>query len=284
MRRWRFRVPGFVLTALMAGAGPSAHAQQPRAIVDQYCTGCHNSKLKTGGLAFDSAVGDNPADHPEIWEKVVRRLRVRSMHRRLGLLRPSDATYVSLIGALESSLGPRTGRDASEPWPYRHVPPLEPHRISKRHSRSAGTRNRCRAPVAERRCEFWVRQCHGGRALPYPARTLLRFGRTQDQPPCARQPEKYKSPNGDTVTYPPDLTQEEHAPTSFPWEPEGAWHSPTPSAVDAEYEIQVRLTRDRNEHVEGTHGKDTGGIPAGWQHASDCLPSSRPAAAKIITR
>ena len=55
MRSWRDRVPGFVLTALMAGAALSANAQEPRAVVNQYCIACHNSKLKTAGLALDAS-------------------------------------------------------------------------------------------------------------------------------------------------------------------------------------------------------------------------------------
>ena len=41
----------------------------------QYCSGCHNSKTKSGGLAFDIADTRNPA----IWEKIDHRLRARSM-------------------------------------------------------------------------------------------------------------------------------------------------------------------------------------------------------------
>src|SRR6185369_7030260 len=101
MRGWRdWR--SCCLLAAIAALYP-ANAQQVRATVDRYCTGCHNSSLKTAGLVLDKSTGDNPADHPEIWEKVVRRLRVRSMPPA-GLPRPDEAGYQSLISALESSL------------------------------------------------------------------------------------------------------------------------------------------------------------------------------------
>ena len=103
MKGWRDRIPCCILTVLLMGACGSASAQQPRATLDRYCTGCHNSKLKTGGLALDDAAAGEPAAHPEIWEKVVRKLRVRSMPPA-GLPRPDEPTYHALISALETSL------------------------------------------------------------------------------------------------------------------------------------------------------------------------------------
>jgi hypothetical protein len=99
----RDRTARCILAALAASVCLPAHAQQSRAILDRYCTTCHNSQLKTAGLILDSTLGDNPADHPEIWEKVVRRLRVRSMPPA-GLPRPDNNTYTALISSLESSL------------------------------------------------------------------------------------------------------------------------------------------------------------------------------------
>jgi hypothetical protein len=73
---------GLVLTA----AGPTpAKAQQPapdldpRAFVSTYCTGCHNDRLKTGGLTLaDPALADIPA-HPELWETVLHKVGTGQM-------------------------------------------------------------------------------------------------------------------------------------------------------------------------------------------------------------
>jgi len=59
-----------------------------------------------------------------------------------------------------------------------------------------------------------------------------------------------RSPGGDTVVLPPDLTQEENL-DDLPIGTRGGLAVPYTFPVDAEYEFQVRLTRDRNEHVEG---------------------------------
>jgi len=52
------------------------------------------------------------------------------------------------------------------------------------------------------------------------------------------------------VTLPPDLTQEQHF-DGFPIGTRGGLAVPYDFPADAVYEINVRLTRDRNEHVEG---------------------------------
>src|SRR5262249_34670363 len=59
-----------------------------------------------------------------------------------------------------------------------------------------------------------------------------------------------RSPGGDTLRVQPDLTQEEHL-EGLPLGTRGGavFHYTFP--VDAEYDIQIRLARDRNEHVEG---------------------------------
>ena len=59
-----------------------------------------------------------------------------------------------------------------------------------------------------------------------------------------------RSPGGDTITLPPDLTQEEHF-DELPFGTRGGTVVHYTFPLDGEYEIQLRLARDRNEHVEG---------------------------------
>jgi hypothetical protein len=59
-----------------------------------------------------------------------------------------------------------------------------------------------------------------------------------------------RSPGGDTIRIRPDLTQEEHV-EGLPLGTRGGALIPYTFPQDGEYEIQVRLARDRNEHVEG---------------------------------
>ncbi|GIT04660.1 MAG: hypothetical protein CM1200mP29_00710 [Verrucomicrobiota bacterium] len=62
-----------------------------------------------------------------------------------------------------------------------------------------------------------------------------------------------KSPEGHTIRIPPDPTQEEHVP-GLPLGTRGGTLIPYTFPQDGEYEIQIHLTRDRNEHVEGLSG------------------------------
>jgi mono/diheme cytochrome c family protein len=71
----------------------AASAVSPqRVFLNQYCSGCHNQRLKSGGLALDSLdtahVGANPVE----WEKVVTKLRAGLMPPA-GLPRPAEPKY-----------------------------------------------------------------------------------------------------------------------------------------------------------------------------------------------
>ncbi len=89
-----------VRSLLVLGAACfTASGQTPaRALVSKYCAGCHNQKLKTANLVLDNA--ENP---PETWEKVIVKLRSRSMPPP-GLPRPDNATYDSVAGWLEAEM------------------------------------------------------------------------------------------------------------------------------------------------------------------------------------
>ena len=58
------------------------------------------------------------------------------------------------------------------------------------------------------------------------------------------------SPGGATVRVRPDLTQEKHV-EGLPVGTRGGALVPHTFPVDGEYEITIRLARDRNEHIEG---------------------------------
>ena len=74
-----------------------------RALVNTYCVSCHNQKLKTANLKLDTADAAHVSNSAETWEKVVVKLRSRSMPPP-GLPRPDNATYDSAAGWLESEL------------------------------------------------------------------------------------------------------------------------------------------------------------------------------------
>src|SRR5579862_5751570 len=91
----------------------ASSSEQYKAIVGTYCTGCHNSRAKTGGLALDSMNFDAIASDAPTWEKAVRKLRGRLMPPP-GAKQPTQQEVDSLVGWLETRLdtspeGPKAG-------------------------------------------------------------------------------------------------------------------------------------------------------------------------------
>jgi hypothetical protein len=98
----------------------SPHAQTPRAsdvrsVLTTYCVGCHNTRMRVGGLALDEVDPARVGAAADLWEKVARKLHTREMPPT-GVRRPDDETYRSLIASIETALDadatatPRPGR------------------------------------------------------------------------------------------------------------------------------------------------------------------------------
>ena len=88
-----------------------------RALLNHYCVTCHNEKLRTAGLMLDKLDVGKVGEEPEVWEKVVRKLRTGAMPPA-GLPRPDKATNDSFAAYLETALdsaaatNPNPGRPA----------------------------------------------------------------------------------------------------------------------------------------------------------------------------
>src|SRR2546428_11234018 len=61
-----------------ASAGPPPTSSR-RQFLDRYCATCHNEHLKTGGLSLVQVDLSTLGAQPELWEKVVRKLRTGVM-------------------------------------------------------------------------------------------------------------------------------------------------------------------------------------------------------------
>ena len=81
---------------------PAAVAKQ-RALLDQYCVTCHNDRAKTANLSLQGADLSTVADHAELWERVVRKLRAGVMPPP-AMKRPSLEEYNGLRDFLESEI------------------------------------------------------------------------------------------------------------------------------------------------------------------------------------
>jgi len=78
-------------------------SDESRNAIQRYCITCHNDRSKAQGLTLEGADVSRPGESPEIWERVVRKLRTRSMPPQ-GVPRPDEATYKALVTSLETEL------------------------------------------------------------------------------------------------------------------------------------------------------------------------------------
>jgi mono/diheme cytochrome c family protein len=83
--------------------GGSATPSAVQAVLDQYCITCHNQRLRTAGLALDTVDAAAPAAHADVWERVITKLRARSMPPA-GMPRPDAATYRAVASTLEADI------------------------------------------------------------------------------------------------------------------------------------------------------------------------------------
>ena len=235
MRLWIF-------LGLVSGLSAAPNTAAPDTLVKQYCTGCHNARVKTANLALDGSVSNDN------WEKVVRRLRARQMPPR-GLPRPTDAVYAATVKELEARLdadarrSPNPGRTAA----FRRLTRTEYHN-AVRDLLALDIDVSALLPADE--------ASHGfdnvtvGELSPLLLERYLtaarKIGRLAVGLPG-------KAAASETYQTRPDLTQE------FPLEglpigTRGGLLIDRQFPVDGEYEIVARLTRDRNEMIEGLYG------------------------------
>src|SRR5713101_8225415 len=83
--------------------GAAVASAKPRALLDQYCVTCHNDRTKTANLSLAQLDLATVGDHPELWEKVVRKLRAGVMPPP-DVKRPPLEEYEALRDWLEAEI------------------------------------------------------------------------------------------------------------------------------------------------------------------------------------
>jgi hypothetical protein len=134
MKKRLLMVPACFLVFLCAGASirsglqaspqtaaPDISAQ--RALIDKYCVTCHNQRVKTAGLALDTADLANIPMQSDVWEKVIRKVRA-GMMPPVSAPQPEKAQLDALSTLLEMSL---------DKWSATHPNPGRPtlHRLNR---------------------------------------------------------------------------------------------------------------------------------------------------------
>ena len=253
--RWRTRSAATLVAMWLCGPGALARGSEQAtgtpaaapqgALIEQYCIRCHNSQLRTGGLALDIADVERVGEDPAVWERAVRKLRARAMPPG-GLPRPDEAAYDGLVSYLETELdllastNPNPGRTDTfrrlNRTEYRNAIrdllalEVDVTSLLPRDDASYGFDNVGVANLSPMLMERYlsaaqkVSRLAVGSALP--------------------------TPGSHVVVLPADLTQEDHF-AGLPFGTRGGTAVAYVFPRDGEYEIQVRLSRNRNENVEG---------------------------------
>ena len=254
MHQWPERIRACRLVAvcgLLLGI-PAAAQPRPdsetapyRSVVDQYCLGCHNTAAKTAGVDLESLAGAAVSHDAEGWERVVRKLRGRQMPP-VGMPKPSEAEYRAALASLTEELDDFA---SSEPNPGR-TPTFR--RLNRTEYRNA-IRDLLALDVSVDDLLPSDEASHGFDNITVsdlPPLLLERYVSAAEKISRLAVGRVGRLPDAVMVRLPPDLTQERHIP-GLPLGTRGGGLVPHTFPVDGEYEISVRLARDRNEDVEG---------------------------------
>src|SRR5262245_15591629 len=228
-------------SAASAAAPPSSH----RRLLDRYCVTCHNERFKTAGLRLDEIDVSRPAVEPEVWEKVVRKLRTGIMPPA-NMPQPASADRGALSTWLETELDaayavrPNPGRTET----LRRLNRTE-YRNAIRDLLALDIDAASLLPPDESGHGFdnvtvsdLPPTLLGRYILAAQKISRLAIGRTQS------------SLQGDVIRVPADLTQEDQL-SGLPIGTRGGVAVPYTFAESGEYDIQVWLAKSLEGNVSG---------------------------------
>jgi len=241
-----------LVTALLLVCPPalprsSADPDDPpwRRAIGKSCLDCHGADNPKGKLNLEAILADEPALHAPTWEKVVRRLRTRQMPPA-GKKRPPEEVYGEMLSGLEGALDAAA---AAKPDPgrtdtIRRLTRLE-YQNAVRDLLALDIDASALLPPDESSHGF--DSATAGTLSP----TLVERALTAAQKISRLAVGSLgRSPGGDTFRVPPDVTQEERR-EGLPAGTRGGTRIPYTFPQDGDYDIRIRLTRDRDEFVEG---------------------------------
>ncbi len=228
-----------------SAATEAAEVSAEQALMKRYCVACHNDRLVTGGVSFEGVDLMNVAAHADVLEKAVKKLRAGAMppSRRP---RPDPEDYEHLTAYLETALDRAV---AANPDPGR----TESFRRLNRTEYQNAIRDLLAldmditALLPRDDASYGFDNVNAGTLNP----TLMeRYLAAAQKISRLAVGSRLPAPGSRVVIVPPDRTQETHV-EGLPFGTRGGTLVSHTFPADGEYEIQVRLQRDRNENVEG---------------------------------
>ena len=217
----------------------------PRVALENFCISCHDADAKKGDVNLEAILGDDIAKHTEIWEAVVKQLSARHMPP-IGKKRPDDAGYEQLIAALTPELDTRALNPVRGPL-FRRVTRTE----------YANAVRDLLAVEFDAKAAFPTDEISHGfdnvTVGDLPPALLDRYI-TSAQKIARIAVGASTQPEITAIRVRSDITQEHQVP-GLPLGTRGGVLVKHVFAQEGDYEVQVRLQRDRNEQVEGMHGE-----------------------------
>ncbi|MDQ8197364.1 DUF1592 domain-containing protein [Pelagicoccus enzymogenes] len=243
------RFTSFVAQTLDSLQPPLPSSAEDRDFIAQNCVSCHNADDQEAGLVLEGLSIDDPTSDPQLFEHIVRRLDARQMPPA-ARKRPSEEKYQEVLSHLVGALDAQA---AAHPQPGR----TDTFRRLNRTEYQNAIRDLLSVQIDAAALLPKDESSHGfdnitvGNLSP----TLLdRYITAAQKVTRLAIGTPNDSVQGDVFRVPADLTQEKRI-DGLPLGTRGGALIPYNFPQDGEYEITVRLTRDRNEHVEGLRGQ-----------------------------
>ncbi len=248
MRTFGLRSAATILaltTGAAAAYGGQPAAGDPQALVNRYCLTCHNDQSLRGNMSLEQAPLAEITDHLDVWEKALKKLRAGAMPPD-GAPRPEPEVYAGLVRYLETTLDslaaatPNPGRTETfrrlNRTEYRNAVrdlldlDVDVATLLPRDDASYGFDNVGVVELSPTLMERYLSAAQKISRLAVGSSGIV--------------------PGSRVVVLSPDLTQEGHL-DGLPFGTRGGTLLEHTFPLDGEYEIEVRLARNRNENVEG---------------------------------
>lgn len=242
----RMLVPVMLLAAVcQASVAAGTDADAIDGFVESHCVECHDDSSQIAGLSLEGLSISNVTQDTDVWEHALRRMERRQMPPAESG-RPDEELYAKIVAQLQERLdavamaNPRPGR-------------TETFRRLTRTEYGNAIRDLLALQIDATKLLPADPASHGfdnitvGNLSP----TLVnRYISAAQKISRLAVGGPMRSPAAHTVRMRPDLTQEEHV-EGLPIGTRGGVLIDYTFPRDGVYEIQIRLMRDRNEHVEG---------------------------------
>ena len=226
-------------------AAPTPSATAGRRLLDRYCLTCHSQRLETAGLSLEALDLAHVAADAPVWEKVVQKLRTGTMPPS-NRPQPPDADRRAVLAWLETSLD--AAADA-HPNPGR----TETLRRLNRTEYQNAVRDLLALDIDAAALLPPDESGHGFDNVTVgdlPPALLDRYISAARNISRLAVGARRVAADSAVIRVPPDRTQEAHVP-GLPIGTRGGVLVSHTFAQDGEYDIQVRLARNRSGNIGG---------------------------------